>query len=131
MTLSEMYNQIMFQTNNDSDDLGDFTPHIGDYVNEGYDKLVEAYADEHVSEDSDDYPRLVAKGDTPNLPEYSHRGIVDYATYLIYRNGNAVKQNRGQAYYSSFYEYLVKLKYEGSMQKAGGKPFKFTNIYHD
>ena len=131
MTLSEMYDQIMFQTNNDADDLGDFTPHIGDYVNEGYDKLVEAYADEHVSADSETYPKLTVKGDEPNLPEYSHRGIVDYATYLIYRNGNAVKQNRGQAYYNSFYEYLVKLKYEGSLKKAGGKPFKFTNIYHD
>lgn len=131
MTLAEMYDQIMFQTNNDADDLGDFTPHIGDYVNEGYDKLVEAYAGEHVSEDSENYPTLYARGDEPNLPSYSHRAIVDYATYLVYRNGNAVKQNRGNSYYNSFYETTVKLKYEGSIQKSGGMPLKLKNIYKD
>ena len=34
MTLSEIQEQIMFQTNNDADDLGDYTPHINDYINQ-------------------------------------------------------------------------------------------------
>lgn len=128
MTLSEINAQIMFQTNNDIDDLGDFKPHITDYINQGYDLLVEAYAGEHVTADSETYPALVDNSDEPNLPEYSHRAIVDFATYLIYRNGNIVKQNRGQAYYSAFYEVLVKLKYEGGTRN---KPLRFINIYKD
>lgn len=128
MTLSEINAQIMFQTNNDIDDLGDFNPHITDYINQGYDLLVEAYTGEHVTADSETYPALVDNSDKPNLPEYSHRAIVDFATYLIYRNGNIVKQNRGQAYYSAFYEVLVKLKYEGGTRN---KPLRFINIYKD
>ena len=128
MTLSEINAQIMFQTNNDIDDLGDFKPHITDYINQGYDLLVEAYTDEHVTEDSEAYPVLVDNSDEPNLPEYSHRAIVDFATYMIYRNGNVVKQNRGQAYYSAFYETLTKLKYEGGTKT---RPLRFTNIYKD
>lgn len=128
MTLSEINAQIMFQTNNDIDDLGDFNPHITDYINQGYDLLVEAYTGEHVTADSETYPALVDNSDKPNLPEYSHRAIVDFATYLIYRNGNIVKQNRGQAYYSAFYEVLVKLKYEGGTRT---KPLRFINIYKD
>ncbi len=128
MTLSEINAQIMFQTNNDIDDLGDFEPHITDYINQGYDLLVEAYTGEHVTADSETYPALVDNSDKPNLPEYSHRAIVDFATYLIYRNGNIVKQNRGQAYYSAFYEVLVKLKYEGGTRT---KPLRFINIYKD
>ena len=128
MTLSEINAQIMFQTNNDIDDLGDFKPHITDYINQGYDLLVEAYTGEHVTADSETYPAFVDNSDEPNLPEYSHRAIVDFATYLIYRNGNIVKQNRGQAYYSAFYEVLVKLKYEGGTRN---KPLRFINIYKD
>lgn len=128
MTLSEINAQIMFQTNNDIDDLGDFKPHITDYINQGYDLLVEAYTGEHVTADSETYPALVDNSDEPNLPEYSHRAIVDFATYLIYRNGNIVKQNRGQAYYNAFYEVLVKLKYEGGTRN---KPLRFINIYKD
>ena len=128
MTLSEINAQIMFQTNNDIDDLGDFKPHITDYINQGYDLLVEAYTGEHVTADSETYPALVDNSDKPNLPEYSHRAIVDFATYLIYRNGNIVKQNRGQAYYSAFYEVLVKLKYEGGTRTT---PLRFINIYKD
>lgn len=128
MTLSEINAQIMFQTNNDIDDLGDFEPHITDYINQGYDLLVEAYTGEHVTADSKTYPTLINNSNKPNLPEYSHRAIVDFATYLIYRNGNIVKQNRGQAYYSAFYEVLVKLKYEGGTRT---KPLRFINIYKD
>ena len=41
MTLAEIKNLIMFQTNNDKDDLGDYLPYLMDYINEGYDRLVQ------------------------------------------------------------------------------------------
>lgn len=125
MTLSEIKAQVMYQTNNDADDLPDFEPHLTDYVNEGYDILVMAFTDQHVSSASVDYPALVNKTDVPKLPEYAHRGLVDYATYLVYRNGNAVKQNRGMAFYSAFLEIASKLKYERG--GIGAKQFK--NLY--
>ena len=103
----------MFQTNNDADDLGDYTPHIDDYINEGYDRIVTIWDNRHVP--SGDYPRLENGTDVPNLPEWIHRYITDWATWLIYRNGNPQKQNRGMAYRSSFEELLNRLA------SAGGK----------
>ena len=53
MTVSEIKNEIMFQTNNDTDDLGDFLPYLMDYINEGYDRLVYAFAQVHLKADTD------------------------------------------------------------------------------
>ena len=125
MTLDEIKAQVMYQTNNDKDDLPDFEPHLTDYINEGYDILVMNYTDQHVASDSVDYPPLKAMTDIPKLPEYTHRGLVDYATFCVYRNGNAVKQNRGMAYYSAFLDVLAKLKYE----RGGIGRKQFKNIY--
>ena len=36
MTVGEIKNAVMFQTNNDTDDVGDFLPYLMDYINEGY-----------------------------------------------------------------------------------------------
>jgi len=131
MTLSEIQEQIMFQTNNDADDLGDYTPHIDDYINEGYDRIVIIWDNKHVP--CTDYPRLENGTDVPNLPEWIHRYIADWATWLIYRNGNPQKQNRGMAFRSSFEEMLAKLAGQGG--KAGldedgnqKKYRKFINI---
>lgn len=125
MTLESIKAQVMFQTSNDVDDLPDFEPHLTDYINEGYDILVMNYTDGHVSSDSAEYPPLVAGADAPNLPEYTHRGLVDYATFCVYRNGNAVKQNRGMAFYSAFLEIVGKLKYE----RGGTGAKQFKNIF--
>lgn len=113
MTLAEIQEQIMFQTNNDADDLGDYTPHINDYINEGYDRIVIVWDGVHVS--TTDYPKLEADNDEPNLPEWIHRYIADWATWLIYRNGNLQKQNRGLAFRTSFENMLSRLA------DAGGK----------
>ena len=113
MTLSEIQEQVMFQTNNDADDLGDYTPHIDDYINEGYDRIVVVWDHQHVPSES--YPRLEAEADVPNLPDWLHRCIADWATWLVYRNGNPQKQNRGMAYRSSFESMLA------SVADGGGK----------
>lgn len=113
MTMQEIQEQVMFQTNNDADDLGDFLPHLDDYINDGYDRIVTVWDHCHVP--SENYPRLSAGTDEPNVPAWIHRYICDWATWLIYRNGNPQKQNRGMAYRSSF-EFLL-----ASLADGGGK----------
>ena len=113
MTLSEIKQMVMFQTNNDAEDLGDFEPYLCDYINEGYDRLVKAWAKVHVSFHSEDYPRLEEDGDTPATPEWTHRYLADWATWLIYRNGNPQKQQRGYQYQSSFMQMIATISDEG------------------
>ncbi len=128
MTLSEIKEQVMFQTNNDADDLGDYEPHINDYVNEGYDRIVVVWDNSHVPTTA--YPALEEDDDVPNLPEWIHRALVDWATWLVYRNGNPQKQNRGMAYRSAFDEMLNRLSGMGG--KAGlnddGSMIKYKNF---
>ena len=104
MTLLEIQEHIMHQTNNDADDLGDYLPHLNDYINEGYDRIVVRWDEKHVP--SDDYPKLESRGDEPNLPRWCHRYIADWATWLVYRNGNPQKQQRGMQYKYAFEEFL-------------------------
>lgn len=126
MTLAEIQAQIMFQTNNDADDLGDYTPHIDDYINEGYDRIVEKWDGKHVP--CEDYPRLTYGTDVPNIPEWLHRFLVDWATWLIYRNGNPQKQNRGMAYRQSFEEALTKIATGKNGFNADGSKKKYSNF---
>lgn len=111
MTLLEIKNHIMFQTNNDSEDIEDYLPHVGDYINEAYDRMVSAWTRNHIPQG--EYPRLTEDTDVPNLPEWTHRAICDWATWLVYRNGNPQKQQRGYAFRSAFEEVLAKIAGEG------------------
>jgi hypothetical protein len=111
MTLAEIKDHVMFQTNNDADDIDDYLPHVGEYINEGYDLLVKAWTRNHIP--TGDYPRLTEDEDEPRLPEWTHRGLCDWATWLIYRNGNPQKQNRGLYYRNSFEELLAKINGDG------------------
>ena len=131
MTLNEIQEQVMFQTNNDADDLGDYTPHVDDYINEGYDLIVVAWDHSHVP--SEAYPKLESDDDEPNLPAWLHRYLADWATWLIYRNGNPSKQQRGMAFRASFEQMLSRIKdfggkngfnEDGSMKKYR----RFINI---
>ena len=110
MNLAEIKNAIMHQTNNDADDLGDFLPYLVDYINEGYDRLVFAFAGQRVSADSNDYTPLKNDKSSPDLPDWLHRYVADWATWLVYRNGNSQKQNRGYAYRSAFLEVEAQLR---------------------
>ena len=107
MTLGEIKYHVMFQTNNDADDIGDYTPHIR-FANV-------------------DFPRLGDDSDMPLTPEWTHRYLADWATWLIYRNGNPQKQQRGYAYRESFERMLAMVADEGG--EAGmdedGNPIQF------
>lgn len=96
MNLGAIKEAVMFQTDNDRADLGDFMPFLLSYINEGYDRLMYVWKHEHP------YPLLVHDADQPQLPEWAHNALVDWATYMIYRNGNGMKQQRGMAYLSSY-----------------------------
>ena len=121
MTLTEIKNRVMFQTNNDAEDVGDYLPHLVDYINDGYDRLVVVWAKSHVP--SDDWPALreLNEGESPSdppvdvplTPEWTHKYLADWATWLVYRNGNPQKQNRGAAFYSAFREVLNRINSEG------------------
>ena len=123
MTVAEIKNEVMFQTNNDVEDLGDFLPYLMDYINEGYDLLVNAWASAHIH--TEEYPKLVLDTDVPNLPEWTHRALSDWATWLVYRNGNPSKQNRGFQFKLAFEEVLAKIKSEGGIK---GRVRNFYNI---
>ena len=135
MTLGEIKYHVMFQTNNDADDIGDYEPHIIDYINEAYDRLVNVYARKHTEFARVDYPRLGDSTDTPLTPEWTHRYLADWATWLIYRNGNPQKQQRGYAYRESFEKMLSQVADEGGVNgidENGDRIIykKFRNIPH-
>ena len=130
MTLEEIKEQIMFQTNNDADDLEDFEPHIVDYINDGYDRIVVVFDHQHVAPESETYPTLEETTDVPNLPDWMHRYLTDWATWLVYRNGNPQKQQRGYAYRETFELFLRQIAGEGGKDgmNADGTLKRYRNF---
>lgn len=125
MNVGEIKNAVMFQTNNDADDVGEFMPHLLKYINDGYGRLVNAYANVHPSSEHDTYRPLRTDNDTPATPEWTHRAVADWATWLVYRNGNPQKQQRGYVFRSSAEEIFAKVRDEGGCQ---GRVKHFYNI---
>lgn len=121
MTVSAIKNEVMFQTNNDADDLGDFLPYLMNYLNEGYDRMVYAWDKKHLGEE---YPELSSDTDAPLLPAWTHRALADYATWCIYRNGNPQKQQRGYPFRNAFEEIISSIINQGG---KGGKVTQFKN----
>ena len=111
MTLLELKEQVMFQTNNDPEDVEDYLPHVDDYINEGYDRLIKVWDKAHIYTEA--YAPLREDTDEPITPKWTHRYLADWATWLVYRNGNPQKQQRGYAYQNSFEEMLAKVADEG------------------
>ena len=111
MTFAEIKNQVMFQTGNDADDLVDYLPHVDDYANEGYVRLAKAWAGSDYTEQ--DYPRLQYDEEIPSLPDWTHRALADYATWLVYRNGNPQRQQRGLYFRQAFEDVLKQIYEEG------------------
>lgn len=125
MTVGEIKALVMFQTNNDAEDVADYLPYLGSYLSEGYDRLVYAWAGIHPTDDGEEYQTLTDDNQEPKLPEWLHKSIADWATWLVYRNGNPDKQNRGYAFRTSFEETLRQIAAQGG--KAGSVKH-FTNI---
>ena len=128
MTFGEIKDQIMFQTNNDAEDIDDYLPHVNDYINEGYDKLVKVWTMNHLP--NGDYPRLENDEDVPNLPQWTHRAIADWATWLCYRNGNPQKQQRGMQYRMAFEEVVSQIAGDGGASglDSDGNQIVYSNF---
>lgn len=120
MTVAEIKSMVMFQTNNDADDLGDFMPHLLHYINEGYDILLDAFKENHIA---DPTQRMTKDSDTPELPVWMHRALADYATWMVYRNGNPQKQQRGYAFRAAF-----EVVASQAREARAGKVEQFYNI---
>ncbi len=137
MTLAELQSRVIYQVNADEDDLSDYQPHLTGYLNQGYDRLLHALVSRRVPDAP--FPALTAEGDVPKLPEWTHDALADYATYLVYRNGNPQKQSRGQAFLARFLEVESECKslssrmaYDaetGEIIQRGRKPPQFCNVY--
>ncbi len=110
MTVGEMKQFVMFQTGNDAEDAGEFLPYLMDYLNEGYDRLVFAFAREHVADDSQSFPALGDDYDAPRLPNWTHPAIANWAAWCVYRNGNPQKQNRGFQFRAAAEETAAQLR---------------------
>ena len=122
MTVGEIKNRIMYQTGNDGEDVTDHLPWVLEYINQGYDRMLVGYVKAHAG--SEEYPMLSADEDTPQLPDWVHYALADFATWCIYRNGNVQRQQRGLRYLASFEEALVNLMHD----PASGKVHNFINI---
>lgn len=117
MTLHELRASVMFQANNDFEDMCEYEPVLTDYINEGYDLLMEAWTGEHLAKP------LCEDDDKPALPPWAHRAIADWATWLVYRNGPMQKQQRGVQYRLSFDKVKAML-----LEARGGGVKNFFNI---
>lgn len=142
MTFPELQSYVMHQTNNDVEDLGDFMPYLAGYLNDGYDRLINAYAGAHVGDSG--YPLLAAVPEAgegeeqlpdmvPNLPVWTHQAIADWATWLVYRNGNPTKQQRGLSFRASAEEVASRVRASGGLagdtaRAAGQRIEQFKNI---
>jgi hypothetical protein len=156
MNLKQLKERCMAQIGGDLADLEEYLPELNGYLNAGYDLLVGAYDHgRHIARvphdpesfSSDDpqnthhcqrhghgghetseieYAALRDEADVPALPEWSHWAIADYATYLLYRNGNLQRQQRGIPFLRDFNDMLARLRAEGG---RCGIPRQFHNLY--
>lgn len=118
MTFANIRDMVMFQSGNDTADYPEFEPALTEYINEGY-----AILQREISR-AEEIHRMLAGNDEPRLPETLHRAIADYGTYMIYRNGNAARQNRGVPYYQMFQQAITDYKAHSISGRA------FINLFN-
>lgn len=128
MTLAEIKDLVMHQINMDSGDVGDYQPYLDRYLNEGYDKLVWAYAGEHPTHTHATYPMLTEDSDEPETPEWTHQAIADWATWRIYQNGTASRQQKGYPFRSAAQETINLIRVAGGSDGLTTAVTAFSNV---
>lgn len=137
-TLQDMRETALFQYNVDIEDGEEYQPDLDGYVNEGYDLLLFALTDIHLGEEP--LPLLVQDGDECKLPYWCIRGVADFATYNLYRNGNPQKQSRGDRFLQAFLDVRrmceqyknggdVTVEDDGSITIGKHETPQFINVY--
>ena len=118
MTVREIRDFILHQhMAMEPEDATDYLPYLMTYINEGYDRLIRAWA--HARIGDADYPMLASDADVPNIPERYHKALCDWATWCMYRNGNSPKQQRGYAYRNAFDEAVAEILNSGGEAVMG------------
>lgn len=111
MTLQQLTQRVLFETNTDADDLGDFQPHLTAYLNQGYDRLLTAFVGEHVGRR---HPPMSHPKARPELPEWAHGAVADYAAWQLYRCGGPSRQARGEAFRAAYEDITRRLRAEAA-----------------
>lgn len=113
MTLAQIREMIMFQMGLDAEDAADYQPHLTEYINEGYDRLAEAWCGRHV-DDRCGFTPLTRDRAEPMLPQWTHRALADWAVWKLMLCGGAARQSRGLPFRQSFEQTLSRLRREGA-----------------
>ncbi len=115
MNLASIREQALHQAGYTADDLPDLLPHLNHYINEGYDRMVAAFFHAHV-ENAGEYPPLAHDKTQPLIPDWAHRSLSDYASWMLCRNGSASRQNSGYLFRRAFDEALARARNQGATQ---------------
>lgn len=124
MTLKDLKDLVMLQTGNDVEDYVDFAQQSLIYLNEGYRRVYQHWMGV--------YPEALLALDTdiPAVPSEVHAAIADWATWLLYRNGNSSKQNRGLAFKDAAEKALGRIKRGGGMtEEEQALSGRWQNLY--
>lgn len=122
MNLKELKTTVMHQIGGDEGDLADYQPYLTDYLNDGYDRLMYACQGQHITDDHSSCSPLTNDRSVPDLPQWAHGAIADWAAWLLLRNGGADSQSRGLAFRRSFEQTEKRLRSEKCTQN------RFRNI---
>lgn len=130
MTAEMLAIRVLQQCNLDTDDLQEYGEQIIAYLNDGYERLYHKWYDRYMPEEK----RFMSFSDSPDLPKRMHLAIADWATWLMYRNGNVSKQNRGVAFKIAFEDFLSSVPRGGGIEgeeelSARAKSMRFRNLY--
>lgn len=99
MNLKEIIRAALYESGGDPADEEAVMPHLRDYINEAYDRLLTADTGEHLC---DRVMPLTADRAVPELPEHCHRALADYAASRLLRTGGPQKQSRAGYYETAF-----------------------------
>lgn len=128
MTVKQLKDMVMIQTNNDLADITEYETQVLSYLNEGHTKLYEKYMGEVPA------TPLANDADESSLPGHMHRYIADWATWRMYMNGNTARQQRGLPFRQSFDAFLSDVKRGGGITDAEklaarNASLRFINLY--
>ncbi len=95
MTLEQLRQRALAASGNDLDDLDDLEPQLTQYVNEGYDRLLHLWRGRHVGSGAADADPLRHAKAVPDLPDWAHPAVADWAAWQLCQSGSGQRRERG------------------------------------
>lgn len=126
MNLGELKRLALFQTNNDEEELEELGPYLTEYLNEGYRRLWQAFGR------GGGFEPLRHDRSRPEVPEWTHHAIADWAAWLMYRNGSGQKQGRGLLFQRAFEDVIARVRAmtEAEKKEAEASPEEGRRFRH-